>query len=87
MIPYSNSSNPIFTCFFAERNLQAFALFDELEEVAVQPFRVYGVERILHDLQPIARDDRAAENPDRALGDESVELAVRAAPAAAEIPP
>ena len=40
--------------------------------VAVQPFGVDRVERILHHLQPVDRQQRAPEHADRAFGDEAV---------------
>ena len=59
----------------ADRDLVALALLllDELIGVAVQPFGVDRVERVFHDLEPVAGHDRAAEHADRAFGDEAVE--------------
>ena len=53
----------------ADRDLLALALLllDELVGVAVQPFGVDRVERVLHDLEPVARHERAAEHADRAV--------------------
>ncbi len=39
----------------------------------MQPFGVDRVERVFHDLEPVAGHDRAAEHADRAFGDEAVE--------------
>ncbi len=47
-------------------------LFHELVGMAVQPFSVNRVERVLHDLEPVARNDRAAQHADRAFGYETV---------------
>ena len=59
----------------ADRDLVALALLllDELVGVAVQPFGVDRIERVLHDLQPVARHERAAEHADGAFGDEAVD--------------
>ena len=50
----------------------AFAA-NEFREVAVRPFGVDRVDRVLHDLQPVARHDRFADEPNRAVDDEAVD--------------
>ena len=35
----------------------------------MQPFRMHGVERVLHELEPIAGHDRFADEPNRAVDD------------------
>ena len=65
----------------ADRDLVALALLllDELVGVAVQPFGVDRVERVLHDLQPVARDERAAQHADACLRQRSRRGAAAAA--------
>ena len=58
MIPYSNSSNAIFSWCRAIATLRPLLLADELVELAVQPLGVDRVDRVLHDLQPVAVDTR-----------------------------
>ncbi len=43
------------------------------EMVPVEPFEVDGVDAVLHDLEPVARDDRPADVAERVIGDEEVE--------------
>ena len=68
---------------FFERDLEMLArdlilepdagfLFDELLQLAVQPFGVHGIERVLHDLQPVAGHLGVADMANRTLGHEAV---------------
>ena len=50
----------------------AFRL-DELLQVAVQPLAMDRIDRVLHDLQPVARDDAGADHANRGLDDVAVE--------------
>ena len=60
---------------------------DELLQMAVQPFGVHGIARVLHDLQPVAGHDRVAHLTDRGFDDETVELRNQGRRLRAEVAP
>src|SRR5579884_4275003 len=56
-----------------DRDLYAVFLADELIEFPVEPLGMDRIDRVLHDLQPVAVDDRAPQDPYRPFVDQTIE--------------
>ena len=56
----------------ADGHFHTFLFFEKLIMMTVQPFSVHGVERVLHDLQPVDGQNNAAHDANGALGHKAI---------------
>ena len=73
-MPHSIASKPTFRCFFLEGlgHHETLLRAQEIEVATVQPFDMVGIDRVLHDLEPVAGQHRVT-HVDETRIDEHVE--------------